>query len=29
LVAVSREASAKYKRALDKLLPPKWTEVIY
>ena len=29
LVAVSREACAKYKRALDKLLPPEWTEAIY
>jgi type I restriction enzyme R subunit len=29
LVAVSREACAKYKRALDKLLPPAWTEAIY
>lgn len=29
LVAVNREACAKYKRALDKLLPPEWTEVIY
>jgi type I restriction enzyme R subunit len=29
LVAVSREGCAKYKRALDKLLPPEWTEAIY
>ena len=29
LVAVNREACAKYKRALDKLLPPDWTEVVY
>lgn len=29
LVAVNREACAKYKRALDKLLPPEWTEAIY
>src|SRR5205823_1531222 len=29
LVAVSREACAKYKRALDKLLPPEWSEAIY
>ena len=26
LVAVNREACAKYKQALDKLLPPEWTE---
>ena len=29
LVGVNREACAKYKRALDKLLPPEWTESIY
>jgi type I restriction enzyme, R subunit len=29
LVAVDREACAKYKRALDQLLPPEWTETIY
>lgn len=29
LVAVNREACAKYKQALDKLLPPEWTEAIY
>lgn len=29
LVGVNREACAKYKRALDKLLPPEWTEPIY
>lgn len=29
LVAVDREACAKYKRALDKLLPPEWSEAIY
>ena len=29
LVAVSREACAKYKRALDRLLPPEWTEPVY
>lgn len=29
LVAVNREACAKYKKALDKLLPPEWTEVVY
>ncbi|MBR7617956.1 HsdR family type I site-specific deoxyribonuclease [Phenylobacterium sp. 20VBR1] len=29
VVAVDREACAKYKRALDKLLPPEWTEAIY
>lgn len=29
LVAVNREACAKYKRALDKLLPPEWSEAIY
>ena len=29
LVGVSREACAKYKRALDKLLPPEWTEAVY
>ena len=29
LVGVSREACAKYKRALDKLLPPEWSEPVY
>ena len=29
LVAVDREACAKYKRALDKYLPPEWSEAIY
>lgn len=29
LVGVSREACAKYKRALDKLLPPEWSEAVY
>lgn len=29
LVGVNREACAKYKRALDRLLPPEWTEAIY
>jgi len=29
LVAVDREACAKYKRALDKLLPAEWSEAIY
>ena len=29
LVAVNREACAKYKRALDKLLPPEWTKPVY
>jgi type I restriction enzyme, R subunit len=29
LVAVNREACAKYKQALDKLLPPEWTEAVY
>jgi type I restriction enzyme R subunit len=29
LVGVNREACAKYKRALDKLLPPAWTEAVY
>ncbi len=29
LVGVNREACAKYKRALDKLLPPAWTTPIY
>ena len=29
LVAVNREACAKYKRALDKLLPPEWTVPVY
>jgi type I restriction enzyme, R subunit len=29
LVAVNREACAKYKRAIDKLLPPEWTEAVY
>jgi type I restriction enzyme R subunit len=29
VVAVSREACAKYKRAFDSLLPPEWTEAVY
>ena len=29
LVGVNREACAKYKRALDKLLPPDWTAPVY
>jgi len=29
VVAVNREACAKYKQALDKLLPPEWTEAVY
>jgi type I restriction enzyme R subunit len=29
LVGVNREACAKYKKALDRLLPPEWTEVVY
>ena len=29
MVAVDREACAKYKQALDKLLPPEWTEAVY
>ena len=29
LVGVNREACAKYKRALDELLPPEWSEAIY
>lgn len=29
LVAVNREACAKYKKALDRLLPPEWTEAVY
>ena len=29
LVGVNREACAKYKRALDKLLPPEWSAPIY
>ena len=29
LVGVSREACAKYKRALDKLLPPEWSVPVY
>ena len=29
LVAVNREACAKYKHALDKLLPPEWTVPVY
>lgn len=29
LVAVNREACAKYKQALDKLLPAEWTEAVY
>jgi type I restriction enzyme R subunit len=29
LVGVNREACAKYKKALDKHLPPEWTEAVY
>ena len=29
LVAVNREACAKYKRALDRILPPEWTAPVY
>ncbi len=29
LVGVNREACAKYKRALDKRLPPSWSEAVY
>jgi type I restriction enzyme R subunit len=29
VVGVNREACAKYKRALDALLPPEWSEVVY
>jgi type I restriction enzyme R subunit len=29
LVAVNRETCAKHKKALDKLLPPEWTEAVY
>ena len=29
LVGVNREACAKYKRALDELLPPEWTKAVY
>lgn len=29
LVAVDREACAKYKKALDTLLPPEWSEAVY
>jgi len=29
LVAVDRETCAKYKRALDELLPPEWSQVVY
>jgi len=29
VVAVNREACAKYKRALDKLLPPEWSAPVY
>jgi type I restriction enzyme R subunit len=29
VVGVNREACAKYKRALDQLLPPEWSEVVY
>ena len=29
LVGVNREACAKYKRALDNLLPPEWSEAVY
>jgi type I restriction enzyme, R subunit len=28
VVAVDREACAKYKQELDKLLPPEWTEAV-
>ena len=29
LVGVNREACAKYKRALDKHMPPEWSEAVY
>ena len=29
LVAVDRQTCARYKRALDQLLPPEWSEVVY
>lgn len=29
VVAVDREACAKYKRALDRYLPPEWSQVVY
>ena len=29
VVAVDREACAKYKQALDRLLPPEWSEAVY
>jgi type I restriction enzyme, R subunit len=29
IVGVNREACAKYKRALDTMLPPEWSEVVY
>ena len=29
LVGINREACAKYKRALDKLLPPEWSAAVY
>lgn len=29
VVAIDRETCAKYKRALDKRLPPEWSEVVY
>ncbi|PIG95923.1 type I restriction endonuclease subunit R [Deinococcus sp. UR1] len=29
VVAVNREACAKYKRALDRYLPPEWSEAVY
>lgn len=29
VVGVNREACAKYKRALDSVLPPEWSEVVY
>ena len=29
LVAVDREACAKYKQALDRHLPPEWSEAVY
>ena len=29
MVAVDRETCAKYKLALDRYLPPEWSEVVY
>ena len=29
VVGVNREACAKYKRALDKMLPPEWSAAVY